>query len=135
MGFLDNLENNLKSLESGEEAKAGAERDARARERERSEALAVAPFAEELKKGPFGELALKQAARVGHSLRTKIQVAWIGSTLRLEGRGRRLEFRPTPDGVVAAWLDGARETRVEPVDLASDPEDLIRAWMSEAHAG
>ena len=95
MSFLDNLENNLKSLESREEAGGSAEQQRIARERERAQSLAAAPYAEKLKKGPFTAELLKQAARIGFEKRTKIQVAWLGSTLRLEARDRRVELRPT----------------------------------------
>jgi hypothetical protein len=132
MGFLDNLENTLKNLESSEEDKGNAERERRARESERASAQAAAPFAEELKKGGYGQEVLRQAALVGHSLRTKVQVAWIGSTLRLEARERRLEFRPTPSGIVAVRLERNQETGSAPVDLKSNPEPLIRDWLTAA---
>ena len=98
MSFLDNLENNLKSLESSEQGKDDAERAHRTRENERAQAQAVAPFAEQLKQSPYTAELLKQAARVGFSLRTKVHIAWLGSTLRLEARDKRLELRPTPAG-------------------------------------
>src|SRR5579885_2799703 len=130
MSFLDNLENNLKSLESREEGNATAESQQRARERDRAAALAAAPYAEELKKGPFTAELLKQAARVGFEKRTKVHVAWLGSTLRLEVRERRLELRPGENGVQAVYLEDGRETRSEPLDLASSAEELVRRWLS-----
>ena len=45
MSFLDDLENNLKSLETQEEGKESAERAHRARENARAQALAAAPWA------------------------------------------------------------------------------------------
>ncbi len=130
MSFLDNLENNLKTLESAEEGKESAERQQRAREQERASAQAVAPYAEELKKSPFTAGLLTQAARVGHSVRVKVHVAWLGPTLRLEARDRRLELRPTAAGIVAVYLDNGREEHTEPLDLAGDPETLVRQWLS-----
>jgi hypothetical protein len=129
MSFLDNLENNLKSLESREEGNESAEQQQRARERERAQAQASAPFAEELKKGPFTAELLKQSARVGFEKRTKIHVAWLGSTLRLEARDRRLELRPTPGGVLAVYFEDGREVRSEPLDLKGSAEEFIRAWL------
>ena len=73
---------------------------------------------------------LKQAARVGHSMRLKVQIAWLGSTLRLEARERRLELRPVPDGVVAVWIESNQETRTDRVDLQGNPEALVREWLS-----
>ncbi len=132
MSFLDNLESNLKSLESQEEAREGAERQQQERERNRAGAQAAAPYAEQLKKGPYTEELLKQAARIGFSMRTKVHVAWLGSTLRLEARERRLELRPTASGVVAVEIDQNRETRVEPLDLQGSPEELLRRWLVPA---
>jgi hypothetical protein len=130
MSFLDNLENNLKSLESQEEGKESAERQHRAREMERASMQAIAPYAEELKKSPFTAGLLTQAARVGHSLRVKVHVAWLGTTLRLEARERRLELRPTASGIVAAYLENGREVRTTPLDLNGNPEELVRQWIS-----
>lgn len=130
MSFLDNLENNLKSLESQEEGKESAERQHRAREMERASIQAIAPYAEELKKSPFTAGLLTQAARVGHSLRVKVHVAWLGTTLRLEARERRLELRPTASGIVAAYLENGQEVRTTPLDLNGNPEELVRQWIS-----
>lgn len=132
MGFLDNLENNLKSLEAGDESREAADREQRARESERAQAQAIAPFAEQLKKSPFTEGVLTHSARVGHSLRTKVHVAWLGETLRLEARGRRLELRPTAAGVVAVSIENGSETAANPLDLSGDPEQLVRQWLSAA---
>lgn len=132
MSFLDNLENNLKSLESQEEGQEEAARQQRERERERAGAQAAAPYAEQLKKGPYTEELLKQAARIGFAMRTKVHVAWLGSTLRLEARERRLELRPTPTGVVAVEIDQNREIHTEPLDLKGNPEDLLRRWLAPA---
>jgi hypothetical protein len=126
MSFLDNLENNLKSLESQEDASESAAQQHRTRERERAEAQAAAPYAEELKKGAFTAELLRQAARVGFEKRTKVHVAWLGSSLRLEAREQRLELRPTASGVQAVYPDG----RSEPVNLQGDAEAFIRSWLS-----
>jgi hypothetical protein len=130
MSFLDNLENNLKSLESQEEAGEAADRQRRARERDRAEAQASAPFADQLKKSPFTAELLKQATRVGFEKRTKVHIAWLGSSLRLEARERRLELRPTPSGIQSVYFEDGKETRSEPLDLASSAEDFVRRWLS-----
>jgi len=54
----------------------------------------------------------------------------LGSTLRLEARARRLELRPTANGIVAVYLENGQETRTEPLDLSGDPEHLIRQWLT-----
>jgi hypothetical protein len=45
-----------------------------------------------------------------------------------------LELRPTDKGVVAAYLENNAETRCEPLDLTSDPGDLVRHWLEEPAA-
>jgi hypothetical protein len=132
MSFLDNLENSLKSLESSEEGKEDRGRQQRARESQQAQARAAAPFAEELKQGPFTAELLKQATRIGHSQRVKVHIAWLGTTLRLEARERRLELRPTEAGVVAVYLEGNREARTEPLDLHGSAEEFARNWLTAA---
>lgn len=129
MSFLDNLENNLKSLESQEEGKESAQRQQRERESQRASAQAVAPHAEELKKGPFTAELLKQTTRVGHSLKTMVRATWIGTTLRLEARERKLELRPMPSGIDAVYFEENREVRTGPLDLKGSPEQLLRKWL------
>src|SRR5512135_3263890 len=130
MSFLDNLENNLKSLESREEGNASAELERRSRERDRAQAQAAAPHAEELKKGPFTAELLKQAARVGFEKRTKVHIAWLGPMLRLEARDRRVELRPTASGVQAVYIDNGQEARSAPLDLKGDAEKFVRDWLA-----
>ena len=134
MSFLDNLENNLKSLESAEEAQDEKQRAHRARQQEAERIRGAAPFADQIKNGPFTADLLKQAARVGFSLRTKVHVAWLGTTLRLEAREQRLELRPTSDGIVKVYIRDGAEVRQEPLDLKSSPEDLIRKWLTQVAA-
>lgn len=132
MSFLDDLENNLKSLESGQEGNDDALRRHRDRQAERASAQAAAPYAEELKKGPYTAELLRQAARMGHALRVKVHIAWLGATLRLEARERRLELRPTPKGVMAVWIENNRESRTQPVDLKGQPDEMLREWLNAA---
>src|SRR5215475_5971244 len=114
MSFLDNLENNLKALESRED---GGADESRRREQDKKSALAAAPWAERLKKEPFAQNLMQQATVAGRASRTKINLVWIGTTLRLEGRGHRLELRPGPKGITAVFLTGSGEVKQQPVDL------------------
>jgi hypothetical protein len=134
MSFLDNLENNLKSLESREEGTATAESQQKARERDRAAAQAAAPYADELKKGPFTAELLKQATRVGFEKRTKVHIAWLGSTLRLEARDHRVELRPGGSGVQAVYIDNGQETRTEPLNLKGNAEKFVRSWLESVIA-
>jgi hypothetical protein len=128
MSFLDNLENNLKALESREEKDTAGQ--ANRREAERARALAVSPWAERLRNGSWTQALLQQATRAGYARRTKVNLAWIDTTLRLEARNLRLELRPEPDGVMAVFLQGTEELRQEPVDLSGDPQTLVDEWMA-----
>jgi hypothetical protein len=130
MGFLDSLESNLSKLESREEAGVVDNRDRKRWDAERSKAQASATQAEQLKKGPYTAELLRQVTRIGHAMRTKVHLAWIGSTLRLEARQNRLELRPTPDGVVAVFIENGSEVRTEPVDFGGKPEDLASQWLT-----
>ena len=128
MGFLDNLESSLKSLEDSDE------RDPREhvrRQEERTRAVAIGPWAERLKNGPYTQKLLDQAALAGHRLRTKIYMAWFDDILRLEAKQRRLELRPTADGVVAAFIETDGATKTRGVDLESDPGELLSEWLGQ----
>jgi hypothetical protein len=130
MSFLDNLESNLKSMESREERGGQKGRDAKSRDSERARTQASAVHAEQLRKGPYAGEMLKQATRLGHAIRTKVHLAWLGTTLRLEARACKLELRPTPEGVVAVFIENNAELRSVPVDLAGNPERLVREWLA-----
>ncbi len=126
MGFLDNLENSLKSLESQQE------RDPRERERqeeERARTLAAAPWAEKLKSSEYTQKLFDQAAVAGHRMRAKVYMAWIDTTLRLEAKGRRLELRPTADGIIAEFAQPDDQIQIESVDLGGSPDELLRKWL------
>src|SRR4051812_12958577 len=100
MSFLDALESNLKNLEAQDERDpVRAAENRRRREDDRTRALAVAPHAEELKNGKFTAALLDHAVRIGHSQRTKVQITWIDTALRLQAKEQRLELMPTPDGI------------------------------------
>jgi hypothetical protein len=127
MSFLDNLEDNLKALESRDE---GGLDESRRRDREREMAIAAAPWAERLKREPFAQKLMQQATVAGRRSRTKINLMWMGTTLRLEARGHRLELRPGAKGIAAVFLKGSEEVKQEPVDLARDPGKLTAEWMA-----
>jgi hypothetical protein len=129
MSFLDNLENNLKSLESAEES--GPE-DSGRRERMRAEAIAAAPWAERLKQEPFTQKLMQQATIAGRPRRVKVNLMWIDTKLRLEARTNRLELRPGAKGITAVFMHGADDVRRIPIDLAAaDPQKLVNDWMAD----
>ncbi|MCZ2155726.1 MAG: hypothetical protein LC114_17815 [Bryobacterales bacterium] len=133
MSFLDNLENSLEALESGEERR-GEDRshELAVREAERRAALEAAPYAAELKSSTFTEGLLTACRTIGHELRVFVQFTWIGDTLRLDAKSKRLELRPTADGIRAVFLENGEELQSTPLDLASDPRELAAKWLRTA---
>jgi hypothetical protein len=121
MSFLDNLEDNLKALESLE---AGGLDDRKRREADRARAIASAPWAERLKKSAYVGKLMRDATRAGFPRKMKVSFVWIDRSLRLEAMETRLELEPTPDGVEAVFSD-----RRVPVDLDGSPDTLIQEWM------
>jgi hypothetical protein len=130
MSFLDNLESNLKALESRNERDPEAlAREAAAREAARSLALQIAPYAQALRNGPFKDGLLTACRNIGHRRRILVRPVWVDSTLRLEAGVKKLELRPTPSGVFAVFFDGGREQESIAIDLSSDPVDVAEKWL------
>jgi len=131
MGFLDNLENNLKAMESREERDPEAlAREAAARDAARSEALRIAQHADALRNGPFADGLLTACRALGHRKRVLVRPTWLGYTLRLEAGADKLELRPTADGVLAVYFQGEAETKRKPLDLSSDPVKIAEQWLA-----
>jgi hypothetical protein len=130
MSFLDNLESTLKNLEGANEKDTRA--DQRRRQGERARALAAAPYVDELKNGPFVNDFLTHAVRIGHGSRTRVTPFWVGNIFRAEAKDKRLELRPTADGVLVVFIEGGEEKTSEIIDLKkSDPEKLAARWLAE----
>jgi hypothetical protein len=133
MSFLDNLESNLKALESRSERDPEAlAREAAARDAARSVALEIAPYADALRNGPFKDGLLTTCRDIGHRRRILVRPVWIDSTLRLEAGSKKLELRPTPSGVLAVFFDGGREQENTLIELSSDPVQLAERWLEGA---
>jgi hypothetical protein len=126
MGFLDNLETSLKNLETRDE-RDGNEHQRMQSDRARN--LAIAPWSERLKSSPYTNDLFNKAVAAGHRRRTKVYLARIDNTVRLEAKERRLELKPTPDGIVAEYVEPNGELKTEAVDLADDPQALIEKWL------
>jgi hypothetical protein len=138
MSFLDNLENNLKALESQEEKDPEKiKRDRERREADRNSALLRAPHVEALKNSAFTSELLTQCRTIGHGQRVLVQFTWIGEGLRLDvkprrldAKAKRLELMPTPEGIVAVFsLDGKEIERIPMDPEAGDAAALARRWL------
>jgi hypothetical protein len=60
-----------------------------------------------------------------------VRPTWIGTTLRLEAGERRLELRPTAEGVQAVTLAGTEQVSAELVDLGADPTPFVERWLTQ----
>lgn len=132
MSFLDNLENNLKSLESREEKDPEAvQRERERREAERSAALQRAPHVDALKHSPYISELLTQCRTIGRGQRVLVQFTWIGENLRLDAKPKRMELIPTAEGIVAQFsVDGAETARVPVNPQTDDPAALASRWLN-----
>jgi len=86
---------------------------------------------EELKSGAWTQSLLGAARTLGHKRRLFVDIAWIGTTLRLEARGRRLELRPTAGGIVAVRVEGQEDGSICAVDTKAGPEAVLEPWFDE----
>jgi hypothetical protein len=128
MDFLDNLENSLKNFEQQQERDS----DAVARQMEaRRRAGEIAPWADALKKSAYVQSLFEKAAVAGHRLRSKIYIAWLENTLRLEAKGRWCEIRPTSTGIQYEFVSPEGGTVTEALDLSSDPDLLLARWLGD----
>jgi hypothetical protein len=131
MSYLDNLENNLKALESLEEKDPEkVKREKERREADRNAALARAPHVEALKNSAFTSDLLTECRMVGRGQRVLVQFTWIGENLRLDAKGKRLELVPTPEGIVGVFsVDGMETGRAAVNPQADDPAALAKKWL------
>lgn len=131
MSFLDNLENTLKALERQEEKDPEKQRrDRDQREAERSAALRRAPHVEALRDSAFTSELLGQCRLVGRELRVLVQFTWLGETLRLDAKDKRMELVPTAEGIIAVMSEGGAERAQVAVDPAvDDAAALARRWL------
>ena len=133
MGFLDNLENDLKALENREERDPEkVRRDQERREADRTAALLRAPHAEELRTSPFTSELLTHCRAIGHGQRVLVQFTWLGETLRMDAKAKRMELTPTAEGITAIFSLNGEEMGREAIDpKADDAAALARCWLTE----
>ena len=131
MSYLDNLENNLKALENQEERDPQkVKREQERREAERSAALLRAPYVEALKNSPFTVELLTQCRAIGHQQRVLVQFTWLGETLRLDAKAKRMLLTPTSEGIAAVFSVNGDETGNTNIDpQVDDAAELARRWL------
>jgi hypothetical protein len=133
MSFLDNLENNLKALESLEEKDPEkVQREKERREAERNASLLRAPYVDALKNSAFTTQLLTECRTIGHGQRVLVQFAWIGENLRLTAKTKRMELVPTPEGISAVLsVDGLETGRIPVNPEADDAAALAKRWLQQ----
>ena len=131
MSYLDNLENNLKALENQEERDPQkVKREQERREAERTAALLRAPHAEALKNSPFTLELLTQCRAIGHQQRVLVQFTWLGETLRLDAKEKRMLLAPTSEGIAAVFSVNGDEMGRATIDpQVDDAGALARRWL------
>jgi hypothetical protein len=132
MSYLDNLEDNLKALERQEEKDPEkVARDRERREADRNAALRRAPHVEALKNSAFTSELLTQCRTIGHGQRVLVQFTWIGESLRLDAKTKRLELTPTTKGIEAvSYLDGVETERMAVDPQVDDAAALAQRWLT-----
>jgi hypothetical protein len=132
MGFLDNLENDLKALENREEKDPETvKRDRERREAERNAALLRAPHVDALKNSAFTSELLTQCRMIGRGQRVLVQFTWIGENLRLDAKSKRMELVPSAEGIFAVLSEGGVETgRVAVNTQTDDAAALAGRWLN-----
>jgi hypothetical protein len=133
MSFLDNLENNLNALERQEEKDPEkVKRDQQRREADRTAALQRAPHVDALKNSAFTSDLLTHCRVIGHGQRVLVQFTWIGESLRLDAKAKRMELIPTSEGITAVFSQNGTETRRERVNPQQDDASaLAKRWLAE----
>ena len=132
MSFLDNLENNLKALESREERDPEkVKREQERREADRTSALLRAPHVEALRTSPFTAELMTHCRTIGHAQRVLVQFTWLGESLRLDAKAKRMELAPTAEGITAVFTVDGQETGRQTVDPnVDDASVLARLWLT-----
>ena len=132
MGFLDNLENQLKALERQEERDPEQQkRDRERRDAERNAAVMRAPHVSELRNSAFTQDLLGQCRVVGREHRVLVQFAWIEDNLRLDAKEKRMELVPTAEGIIAvSYKDGVEVSRMNVNPDKDNAEQVVRSWLA-----
>jgi hypothetical protein len=132
MSFLDNLENDLKALENREERDPEqVKRERERREAERTAALLRAPHAEALRTSPFTSELLTQCRAIGHTQRVLVQFTWLGESLRLDAKAKRMELTPTVEGITAVLSSNGEQIECLTVNPeVDDAATLAKRWLT-----
>jgi len=83
-----------------------------------------------LKNSPFTSELLTQCRTIGHGQRVLVQFTWLGETLRLDAKAKRMTLSPTSEGITAVFSVDGDETGRATIDPATDDAgELARRWL------
>ncbi len=84
-----------------------------------------------LKNSPFTLELLTECRAIGHGQRVLVQFTWLGETLRLDAKAKRLELTPTAEGITAVFSLNGDETGRATVDpRVDDAAALAQRWLA-----
>jgi hypothetical protein len=58
-----------------------------------------------------------------------VYIAWIGPALRLDARERRMELRPTPNGIRVEFSQNGKLAAARDIDLQGGARQLAEEWL------
>ena len=91
-----------------------------------------APHVEALRNSAFTSELLTQCRTIGHGQRVLVRFTWIGESLRLDAKEKRVELIPTSEGITAVFtVDGGETGRVTVDPQADDAAEFARRWLTE----
>jgi len=106
-------------------------REQERREAERTAALQRAPHADALKNSPFTSELLTQCRAIGHGQRVLVRFTWLGETLRLDAKEKRLQLAPTAEGITAVFsVNGEVTDRANVDPNVDDAAALAKRWLT-----
>lgn len=73
----------------------------------------------------------QRRARTSHQIRSRIQVVWLETALKLEFKEHRLELRATADGILVVSVRNGKEEKVAPADLNANGSELVQDWLKD----
>jgi hypothetical protein len=74
---------------------------------------------------------LTHCRAIGHGQRVLVQFTWLGETLRLDAKVKRMLLAPTAEGIIAVFSVNGDETGRAAVDpTVDDAAALARHWLT-----
>ena len=70
---------------------------------------------------------------IGRGQRVLVQFTWLGETLRLDAKAKRMELVPTAEGIIAVLsMEGKESVRIAVDPKKDQAAKLAKRWLAEA---